>query len=113
MCRHHIALKLRPVLGRHFKIMYSDEKKSLIRPHRFSGGGQLKRGLSPRHLWAWIVDVETGFLKQLSASRCLEALAGIDGTSEYTLDQTPLDPGSRRAVLWQFRHVAPKLRAGA
>jgi len=81
MCRHHIALNLRPVIGRHFKIMYSDEKKSLICRHHFSGGGQLKRGFSSRHLWAGIVDVETGLLKQLSASRCLEALAGIDGTS--------------------------------
>ena len=61
--------------------MYSDEKKSLIRRHHFSGGGQLKRGFSSRHLWAGIVDVETGLLKQLSASRCLEALAGIDATS--------------------------------
>ena len=60
--------------------MYSDEKKSLIARHHFSGGGQSKRGLSARHLWAGINDVETGLLKQLSASRCLEALAAIDAT---------------------------------
>jgi len=60
--------------------MYSDEKKSLIGRHQFSGGGQSKRGLSARHLWAGINDVETGLLKQLSASRCLEALAAIDAT---------------------------------
>jgi hypothetical protein len=31
--------------------------------------------------------------------------------AQHTLDQTPFVlPGSRRAGLWQFRHVAPKLR---
>jgi hypothetical protein len=31
--------------------------------------------------------------------------------AQHTLDQTPfVPPGSRRAGLWQFRHVAPKLR---
>jgi len=81
MGRHHIALKLHPVLIGHFKIMYSDEKKSLIARHHFSGGGQLKRCFFSRHLRAGIVDVETGLLKQLSASCCLEALAGVDATS--------------------------------
>ena len=85
--------------------MYSDEKKSLIGRHQFSGGGQSKRGLSARHLWAGINDVETGLLKQLSASRCLEALAWIDAASggcpESLTDKRPtpaLEPKQKKRM---------------
>jgi hypothetical protein len=30
--------------------------------------------------------------------------------SQHTLDQAPLALPTRRAGLWQFRHVTPKLR---
>lgn len=80
MGRHHVMLKLRPVLSGHFEVMYSDKEEPFIRRHHLSRR-QLEGRFPSCYLRAGIVDAETCFLKHFSASRFLEALARIDAAS--------------------------------
>jgi len=73
-------LELRPVFSGHLEVMYPNKEEPLIRGNPLSRR-QLEGRFSLRHLWAGIVDVETRFLKHLSASCFLEAFAHIDGPS--------------------------------